>query len=87
MLLLQEEFDFQYGYVKSSSNLGKLIKKKVDDYTQYNFIDRIKQAFPILFWLPNVTKSDLVNDIIAGITVGTFCVPQGYSFFFSAFVS
>ncbi|EFO12451.1 hypothetical protein LOAG_16082, partial [Loa loa] len=71
-----EEFDFQYGYVESNSNLGKLIKKKINGCIQYSFIDRIKQAFPILFWLPNVTKTDLINDIIAGITVGILCVPQ-----------
>uniref|UniRef100_A0A0R3RSF0 STAS domain-containing protein n=1 Tax=Elaeophora elaphi TaxID=1147741 RepID=A0A0R3RSF0_9BILA len=78
-VLNQEQFDFQYGYMESSSNLKKLVKKKVK-FTQCNFIDRIKQAFPILFWLPNVTRLDLLKDIIAGITVGVLCVPQAMAY-------
>ncbi|KAM3727529.1 Sulfate permease family protein [Dirofilaria immitis] len=76
----QEEFDFHYGYIESSSNLGKIIKKKANDLIQHRFIDRIKQSFPILLWLPNVSKSDLIKDIIAGITVGILCVPQAMAY-------
>uniref|UniRef100_A0A8R1TQA1 STAS domain-containing protein n=1 Tax=Onchocerca volvulus TaxID=6282 RepID=A0A8R1TQA1_ONCVO len=80
LIINQEEFDFQYGYVKSRSNLGKLMKKKANDWTLRSFINGIKQAFPILFWLPNVSKSDLIKDIIAGITVGIICVPQAMAY-------
>ncbi|VDN86172.1 unnamed protein product [Brugia pahangi] len=55
------------------------MRKKLNKFTQYGFIDQIKQFFPILFWLPNITKSDLFKDIIAGITVGILCVPQDYN--------
>uniref|UniRef100_A0A183HX36 Uncharacterized protein n=1 Tax=Onchocerca flexuosa TaxID=387005 RepID=A0A183HX36_9BILA len=72
----KEEFDYQYGYVERRSNLGKLMKKKANDWILHSFINGIKQAFPILSWLPNVSRSDLIKDIIAGITVGVICVPQ-----------
>ncbi|KAL3991044.1 sulfate permease family protein [Acanthocheilonema viteae] len=79
-VLNQEEFDFQYGYIEPNSNSGKSVKEKVNSCTEYSFIDRIKRVFPILLWLPNVTRSNLLKDIIAGITVGIFCVPQAMAY-------
>lgn len=63
------------------------MKKQVNGCTQHSITDRIKQNFPILFWIPRVTASDMVKDVIAGIAVGIFCVPQGFiRFFFLIFV-
>lgn len=56
------------------------MKKKVNSCTQYSFTDRIKRVLPILSWLPNVSRSDLLKDIVAGVTVGILCVPQGSMF-------
>ncbi|CAG9539800.1 unnamed protein product [Cercopithifilaria johnstoni] len=79
-VLNQEEFDLQYGYIESSSNLGKLVKKKINSFTQYSFTHRIKEVFPILSWLPSVTRSDFLKNIIAGVTVGILCVPQAMAY-------
>uniref|UniRef100_A0A915Q2N2 STAS domain-containing protein n=1 Tax=Setaria digitata TaxID=48799 RepID=A0A915Q2N2_9BILA len=80
-LSMGEEFDLQYGYAERNVNLKKLLRKKANSYTYDGYLlDRIKQFFPMLQWLPSVSKSDLINDIVAGITVGILCVPQAMAY-------
>lgn len=40
----------------------------------------LKKRLPITQWLPRYQKSDLVGDIIAGITVGMTVVPQSMAY-------
>tara|TARA_B110000444_G_scaffold57080_1_gene53237 strand:- start:317 stop:2044 length:1728 start_codon:yes stop_codon:yes gene_type:complete len=40
----------------------------------------MKQYFPILNWLPNLSKKSIKNDFIAGLTVGIMLVPQGMAY-------
>lgn len=39
-----------------------------------------KRVLPITQWLPNYSKSKLVGDLIAGITVGIMLLPQGMAY-------
>lgn len=40
----------------------------------------MKRFFPFLAWLPSYTKADLVQDLVAGLTVGIVLVPQGMAY-------
>ena len=44
----------------------------------------IKEAFPILSWLPNYNKNWLRGDISAGLTVGVMLIPQGMAYAYIA---
>ncbi|KXJ78346.1 hypothetical protein RP20_CCG004936 [Aedes albopictus] len=40
----------------------------------------IKKRLPILTWLPNYNRQYLVEDIVAGLTVGLTVIPQGIAY-------
>ena len=40
----------------------------------------MKEYFPILEWLPNLSKKSIQNDFVAGLTVGIMLVPQGMAY-------
>ena len=40
----------------------------------------LKKYFPILDWLPGLKRSDIRQEIIAGLTVGVMLVPQGMAY-------
>ena len=40
----------------------------------------MKKYFPIIEWLPNLSKKSIRKDFIAGITVGIMLVPQGMAY-------
>ena len=44
---------------------------------------RILSLFPFIGIMRNYGKSDLVSDLIAGLTVGIMHIPQGYSYCFN----
>lgn len=37
---------------------------------------QLRRRLPVLVWLPYYTKSQLVGDVVAGLTVATMVVPQ-----------
>ena len=39
----------------------------------------VKQL-PITTWLPSLSKSDVLNDALAGLTVAAMLIPQGMSY-------
>lgn len=43
-------------------------------------MNRLKNLFPILQWLPNYTRENLNGDLFAGITVGVMLIPQGMAY-------
>ena len=75
----QDEFDRVYGRVPSDKRLKKVeakVKENVKSKDWYK--KRLLKFIPILFWLPRYNfKTDLINDLIGGITVGIMHVPQG----------
>ncbi|VDN00893.1 unnamed protein product [Thelazia callipaeda] len=79
-VLNQEEFDTQFGYIQTDSSLRKIFKQTKCRFFQCSFIDQIKKALPIVLWLPKVTTTDFVQDVLAGITVGIFSVPQAMAY-------
>ena len=40
----------------------------------------MKEYFPILEWLPNLSKNSIQKDFVAGLTVGVMLVPQGMAY-------
>ena len=43
-------------------------------------MNKIKEYFPILTWLPNYTRKDFLADLPAGLTVGVMLIPQGIAY-------
>eukprot|EP00403_Amphidinium_massartii_P035925 CAMPEP_0178434114 /NCGR_PEP_ID=MMETSP0689_2-20121128/33257_1 /TAXON_ID=160604 /ORGANISM="Amphidinium massartii, Strain CS-259" /LENGTH=1417 /DNA_ID=CAMNT_0020056169 /DNA_START=102 /DNA_END=4355 /DNA_ORIENTATION=- len=43
-------------------------------------INRMKSAFPPLYWFPALTMLKVRADVIAGVTVGVMVIPQGMSY-------
>ena len=75
----QEEFDSIYGRARNDKELEKVrlkIEKRVKDGDWYK--KRLLKFIPILYWLPRYNiKTDLIPDLIGGLTVGIMHVPQG----------
>ena len=40
----------------------------------------MKKYFPIIDWLPNLSKKSIQSDFVAGLTVGIMLVPQGMAY-------
>jgi len=40
----------------------------------------VAEKFPIIGWLPRYNYRWLINDVIAGLTVGLMLIPQGLSY-------
>ena len=75
----QEEFDSIYGRVPSGKQLEKVrlrIEKRVKNRDWYK--KRLLKFIPILYWLPRYDiKTNLISDLLGGLTVGIMHVPQG----------
>ena len=53
------------------------LKKFKPDLTRKAWIQRVKRLFPIIDWLPKYDlQKCIVADVLVGITVATFQVPQ-----------
>lgn len=83
-IALQEEFDKKYRYMPRPRGDGrrrvrKAIRKCYEPCTSTRSLWRtIVEFMPILGWLPAYSwKSNLMSDIIGGLTVGIMHVPQG----------
>ncbi|CAB60015.1 putative sulfate permease C3H7.02 [Schizosaccharomyces pombe] len=62
------------------ASIPQWFKKNVTSNIFKNFLHYLKSLFPIIEWLPNYNPYWLINDLIAGITVGCVVVPQGMSY-------
>jgi high affinity sulfate transporter 1 len=51
-----------------------------DQAAQASFISRLKQFLPITTWLPNYNRSYLRPDILAGITLAAFSIPEAMAY-------
>lgn len=63
--------------IKSRNSLRKRFKKSVKKTCS---VDTVKKRLPILNWLPKYSLDFLIQDIIAGITVGLTAIPQGIAY-------
>ncbi len=43
-------------------------------------VEYVLDKFPIIGWLPRYNYRWLVNDVIAGLTIGLMLIPQGLSY-------
>lgn len=43
-------------------------------------VEYVADKFPIIGWLPQYDPRWLVNDVIAGLTLGLMLIPQGLSY-------
>ncbi|GLV36702.1 prestin [Carabus blaptoides fortunei] len=77
-LYQQEELHVASRYEKPDNN-G--LRKVINCAKSFEFASFIKGIFPILQWLPEYNcKTDLLPDIIAGITVAIMHIPQGMAY-------
>ena len=77
MDLLNEETYRKLFYYDEPKKLPFIKKLKTTIKCDKQIIFNI---FPILKWLPKYKKTDLVSDIIAGLTVGVMHIPQGMAY-------
>jgi hypothetical protein len=72
-----EVFNESYLPIETHKTTTERFKKFKPDFSKKAWIRRIKTLFPILVWLPNYdVKNNLLADIIVGITIASFQVPQ-----------
>ncbi|CAB3404211.1 unnamed protein product [Caenorhabditis bovis] len=78
----QREYDkaFAYKRVTSDSWLLKTCKNYSKVFSKNEFNAAVLRRIPILKWLPMYNLSFLLSDIIAGLTVGVYNVPQAMSY-------
>ncbi|KAH6631200.1 sulfate transporter family-domain-containing protein [Chaetomium sp. MPI-SDFR-AT-0129] len=43
-------------------------------------VDYVSEKFPIIGWLPRYRPRWLINDVVAGLTIGLMLIPQGLSY-------
>ncbi|GMR40636.1 hypothetical protein PMAYCL1PPCAC_10831, partial [Pristionchus mayeri] len=82
----QERFDHLYGHKHGEPEARRRLKKTgmryIHPFTSCAAFKRFLVAFfPILQWLPHYSfKSNIIYDILGGITVGVMNVPQGIAY-------
>ena len=60
-----------------SDKMSKWVSKKATGCTCSGLGRRLLSFFPFLFWLPQYKRSYIVKDLVAGLTLGVFQIPQG----------
>uniref|UniRef100_A0A915BYQ2 STAS domain-containing protein n=1 Tax=Parascaris univalens TaxID=6257 RepID=A0A915BYQ2_PARUN len=73
----QKDFDIKYGYAKPQTDIKQRIFAHLHAGGRKNSAEILKRFVPIVGWMQFYEKNDLITDIIAGLTVGVLCVPQG----------
>lgn len=63
-------------YRESCPNITAIVSRKIAKSCSVN---GLKRRLPVTDWLPKYQKSYFLADLIAGITVGLTCIPQGAS--------
>ncbi|GMT32684.1 hypothetical protein PFISCL1PPCAC_23981, partial [Pristionchus fissidentatus] len=82
----QEQFDAQFTYKPGEEGeftrrMKKTGRRYLYPFTSCNAFKHTLIGFiPILDWLPNYSKSFIIDDILGGITVGVMHVPQGIAY-------
>lgn len=76
-MYFQKDFDSKYGYAKPHTDIKQRIFACLPAGGRKNSAEILKRFAPIVDWLSRYEKNDLITDIIAGLTVGVLCVPQG----------
>ncbi|XP_037973726.2 sodium-independent sulfate anion transporter [Plutella xylostella] len=56
------------------------VRKRKSKCAQVCSVKSVKKRLPIVGWLPKYTFTTLIQDIIAGITVGLTAIPQGIAY-------
>jgi solute carrier family 26 protein len=56
------------------------VEKKIEKITKDNVKSCALGTFPIIGWLMQYKKEDLVNDVISGCTVAIMHIPQGMGY-------
>jgi hypothetical protein len=76
------EFNKSYLPIETKKSTADKMRKLKPDLSKKAWIRRLKSFFPIFIWLPQYNlKQNLIVDIIVGITIASFQVPQSYNFF------
>jgi hypothetical protein len=76
------EFNKTYLPIETQKTTTEKMRKLKPDLSKKAWIRRLKSFFPIFIWLPQYNlKQNLIVDIIVGITIASFQVPQSNYFF------
>ena len=51
-----------------------------EQVTQVTFLTRLKRFVPMADWLPNYDRSWLRPDLLAGITLAAFTIPEAMAY-------
>ena len=71
------EFNENYIPNETQKTTKQKIKRLKPDFSKKAWIGRMKRFFPISLWLPSYDfRNNLIADIIVGITIASFQVPQ-----------
>ena len=74
------EFNENYIPNEDQKTTKEKFRKFKPDFSRKAWISRLKRFFPIIEWLPSYDiKQNLIADIIVGITIASFQVPQSMS--------
>jgi high affinity sulfate transporter 1 len=84
---LYQRKSYQSRYLRKKGEVRRLSlenRVKAEDSTaspiNKNLKSRVKNFLPVLQWLPFYDRSNLKNDIVAGITVGAVTVPEAMAY-------
>lgn len=68
--------------VSDPSNYGSVCRRKTtsEKIVKMCSVDTLKKRIPIIQWLPKYSVTSLIQDIIAGVTVGLTSIPQGIAY-------
>ncbi len=87
-MVVQQEFDERFGRISPTKGSRtqqlkkELIKCSAPFSSRGALLNTIIGFLPILTWLPRYRwRTDLINDVIGGLTVGIMHVPQGKMLF------
>ncbi|CAG2115944.1 unnamed protein product [Medioppia subpectinata] len=76
-----EEFNNSFIPNEKQKTTKEKMKRLAPDFSRKAWIHRLKKFFPISVWLPNYNyKHNLIADIIVGITIASFQVPQSMGY-------
>lgn len=72
------QFNEKFAPINEKKSAIEHVNKLKPDLSRKAWIRRVTAVMPILTWLPNYDiKQNLLIDIVVGITVAIFQVPQG----------
>jgi hypothetical protein len=90
LMVVQQEFDERFGLLsppkrsRGQQLVKELSKCSAPCSSRRALLNTVVGFLPILTWLPRYRwRTDLINDVIGGLTVGIMHVPQGKTPFHS----